>query len=132
MIVLVRSVTRKGIIIKKWKNSTKGLSITVVLTVCLSLLNWFIVSDHGNVKIQRVHLTGDDGFDYSGLVYTPKQAKIDITRLHGMPSGMTVGIAGSIYLYRKTGSVWSGAFLMGIVCSLAAVLYGTYSIPFAG
>ena len=66
----------------------KRLIITVVLTVLLSLLNWYIVSDHGNVKIQRVHMTGDDGFDYSGLVYTPKQARTDnkapgILMVHG-------------------------------------------------
>lgn len=48
----------------------------------------------------------------------------DITRLWGMPVGMSIGAAGNTYLYRKTGSIWLGAFLMGIICALGCVLYG--------
>jgi hypothetical protein len=48
----------------------------------------------------------------------------DITRLWGMPVGMTIGGAGNTYLYRKTGNIWLGAILMGIVCALSACLYG--------
>lgn len=48
----------------------------------------------------------------------------DITRLWGMPVGMSIGAAGNTYLYRKTGNVWLGAFLMGIICALGCVLYG--------
>lgn len=50
--------------------------------------------------------------------------KTDITRLWGMPAGMFIGGAGNTYLYRKTGNIWLGAILMGIVCALAACLYG--------
>lgn len=50
--------------------------------------------------------------------------KTDLTRLWGMPVGMFVGGAGNTYLYRKSGSVWPGAILMGIVCALGACLYG--------
>ena len=55
---------------------------------------------------------------------------IDITRLWGMPVGMFLYSCGNTYLYRKTGSVWLGAFLMGIVAALGSVLYGTYLIKF--
>lgn len=48
----------------------------------------------------------------------------DITRLWGMPVGMFIGGAGNTYMYRKTGSIWPGAILMGIVCALNSCLYG--------
>jgi poly(3-hydroxybutyrate) depolymerase len=47
-----------------------------------------------------------------------------ITRLWGLPVGMFIGCAGNTYCYRKTGNIWLGAFLMGIVCALGACLYG--------
>ena len=50
----------------------------------------------------------------------------DLTRLWGMPAGLTIGTFGNTYLYRKTGSVWPGVFLMGILCALACVLYGSH------
>ena len=50
--------------------------------------------------------------------------KTDITRLWGMPVGMIIGAGGNTYLYRKTGNVWLGAFLMGIIAGLCACLYG--------
>ena len=49
---------------------------------------------------------------------------VPLTRIWGMPIGMIIGSAGNTYLYRKTGSVWLGAILMGFVCALAACLYG--------
>ncbi|MCC8061238.1 MAG: hypothetical protein LIO81_10485 [Clostridiales bacterium] len=54
----------------------------------------------------------------------------DITRLWGMTVGMFLGGAGSTYVYRKTGSVWPGAFVMGFVCAMSACLYG--QIQFGG
>lgn len=48
----------------------------------------------------------------------------DIQRLWGMPVGMTLGIGGSTYLFRKTGNTWLCALLMGTVCALMCVLYG--------
>lgn len=51
---------------------------------------------------------------------------IDVTRLWGMPVSMIIAGAGSTYLYRKSGSVWLGAFTMGILCALGCVLYGTH------
>ena len=49
-------------------------------------------------------------------------------RLWGMPVGMTLAGIGQTYLFRKSGSVWLGAFTMGIVCCLAAPLYGQFRI----
>lgn len=51
---------------------------------------------------------------------------IDISRLWGMPVGMQLAGIGQTYLYRKTGSVWVGAFTMGIVCALCCVLFGQF------
>lgn len=48
----------------------------------------------------------------------------DITRLWGMPLGMFIGGAGSTYCYRKTGSIWLGAFLFGAVAALMACTFG--------
>lgn len=48
----------------------------------------------------------------------------DVTRLWGMPLGMFIGGAGSTFCYRKTGSVWLGAFLFGAVAALMACTFG--------
>lgn len=53
---------------------------------------------------------------------------IDISRLWGMPVGMTMAGIGQTYLYRKTGSVWVGAFVMGILCAFCCVLYGQFRL----
>lgn len=53
---------------------------------------------------------------------------IDITRLYGMPANMSIGVAGNTYLYRKTGSIWPGVFLMSIICALGAVSYGSFKM----
>lgn len=50
--------------------------------------------------------------------------KTDITRLWGMPVGMFMGGMGNTYLFRKTGNIWTGAILMGIICALGSCLYG--------
>ena len=53
---------------------------------------------------------------------------IAICRLWGMPVGMTIAGVGQTYLYRKSGSIWLGAFTMGIICCFAASLYGQFRI----
>lgn len=50
----------------------------------------------------------------------------DISRLWGMPVGMTLAGIGQTYLYRKSGSIWVGAFVMGIMCAFCCVLYGQF------
>lgn len=53
---------------------------------------------------------------------------VDITRIWGMPFGMAAAGVGQTYLFRKTGSVWTGAFLMGTLCALTCLLYAQYKI----
>ena len=48
----------------------------------------------------------------------------DTQRIWGMPAGMTVGVGGTTYLFRKTGNTWLTAFLMGTVAALMCVLFG--------
>ncbi len=48
----------------------------------------------------------------------------DLTRLWGMPAGMTIAGFVNTYMYRKTGSIWPGVILGGALCALACVLYG--------
>lgn len=48
----------------------------------------------------------------------------DITRIWGMPTGMLVAGAGHTVLYRKTGNIWPGVFLMGALCAIMCCLYG--------
>ncbi len=48
----------------------------------------------------------------------------DITRLWGMPLGLFFAGAGNTYCFRKTGTIWLGAFLMGILVSLMACTFG--------
>ena len=59
------------------RNVRIGFVITLALLVVLSLVNWAIVSDDGNVRIDRLKITGSDGAEYSALEYTPKQATDD-------------------------------------------------------
>lgn len=61
-----------------------------------------------------------------GGTFALKNLGIDVTRLWGMPVSMMIAGAGSTFLYRKSGSVWLGAFTMGMLCALGCVLYGTH------
>lgn len=56
-----------------------------------------------------------------GLVW---KMGVDTQRLWGMPVGMTVGIGGSTFLYKKTGNTWLSAILMGTVACLMCVTFG--------
>ena len=77
-------------------------TITVIVAVQMYLQKHVVYRDHNVMK------------DWGA----------DITRLWGMPVGMSIGAFGNTYLYRKTGSVWPGVFLMGMLCALGCVLYG--------
>lgn len=52
----------------------------------------------------------------------------DLTRLWGMPAGMTVGVACNTYCYRKTGNIWLGVFLGATLAALSCVLYGGHGL----
>ena len=59
----------------------------------------------------------------AGVYGLPKWGT-DLTRLWGMPLGMFIGGAGVTFCYRKTGSIWTGAFLFGTICALMACTFG--------
>ena len=71
------------------KSSTgKVLIIALVITILFSLLNWGIVSGWGDVKITQLSLVGDDGSNYTALMYVPKAASNEnkvpaLLSLHG-------------------------------------------------
>jgi hypothetical protein len=54
----------------------------------------------------------------------------DTQRIWGMPVGMSIGIGGSTFLFRKTGNTWLSAILMGIVASIMCVTFGQLRIHF--
>lgn len=56
---------------------TRALLISLAGMILLSLLNWGIISDWGNVKIKRIEQIGDDGSTYTALLYVPQSATND-------------------------------------------------------
>lgn len=52
----------------------------------------------------------------------------DISKIWGMPLGMTVGVGGSTLLYKNTHNTWLSAILMGIVGALMCVTYSQLRI----
>ena len=60
---------------KKRKKGIKAFfCITLVLSVLVSLLNWGIITGWGNVKVERLTLSGYNGDRISALLYIPKNA----------------------------------------------------------
>ena len=59
---------------RRKKNMRKFFVIMLVLTICMSFLKWGLVSNWGDVKIERLTLVGHDGADYSALIYIPSNA----------------------------------------------------------
>lgn len=59
---------------RKLKKSTIGFLITLGILIVVSLLNWGVITGWGNVRITNVVLAGDDGKEYTALLYTPKNA----------------------------------------------------------
>ncbi|MDY2624813.1 MAG: alpha/beta fold hydrolase, partial [Coriobacteriales bacterium] len=49
---------------------------------------------------------------------------LDVSRIWGLPVGMTCAAGGVTYIYRKTGNIWLCALLFGTVACLMGVLYG--------
>lgn len=59
---------------KKIKKSTLALLISLAVMICISLLNWGMVTGFGDVRITNITMAGDDGKEYTALLYTPKNA----------------------------------------------------------
>ena len=73
---------------KRKRNVRAGFCITLVVLLLTSLLNWGVVSNWGDVRIDRISLSGNDGATFSGLVYRPSNATDEtpapaIIMLHG-------------------------------------------------
>lgn len=97
-------------------NETKDAIVQTVMNIFLNCIVIFVV-----VAIQW-YLQHNVDF----LARTSMSTwKADVTRLWGMPAGMAIGAFGHTYLFRKSGSIWPGVFLMGCLCALSCVLYGS-------
>lgn len=59
---------------KRKKGIRRFFCIMLILTVFLSILNWGVITGWGNVKIQRLTLSGSDGIETSALIYIPDNA----------------------------------------------------------
>lgn len=98
-------------------NETKDLVIAIVVNVALAIavvvaviaLKWFFET--------TVNLEAD-----SSWLLT---VGVDWSRIWGLPVGMTVAVAGSTFIYKKTGNLWLCALLIGTVACLMGMLYGS-------
>ena len=59
---------------KRKRNIRIGFCITFAILLIASVVNWGIVSSWGQVEIERVKATGDNGAEWSALVYRPNNA----------------------------------------------------------
>lgn len=56
------------------RNVRIGFVVTLAIVLVASLLNWGVVTGWGNTRIQRINFSGNDGAEFSGLVYRPSNA----------------------------------------------------------
>ena len=56
------------------KRTRKFFIIMLAITIIISLLNWGVVSNWGDVQIRRLTISGPDGANSSGLLYIPSNA----------------------------------------------------------
>lgn len=59
---------------RRKRNVRIGWCITLAIVLLASLINWGVVTGWGNVSIDRIKVLGDDGAEYSALVYRPDNA----------------------------------------------------------
>ena len=59
---------------RRRRNVRIGFCITLAILLVTSIVNWGVVSGWGNVQIERVNFSGNDGAHFSGLVYRPQNA----------------------------------------------------------
>ena len=59
---------------RRRKNVRVGFCVTLAIMLICSVVNWGVVSGWGNVQIERINLSGNDGAKFSGLVYRPANA----------------------------------------------------------
>jgi len=95
-------------------NETRDLVLQIIFNAVLNAAAVFLL-----VVLEHIFQTAKG----AGVYGLPKWGT-DLTRLWGMPLGMFVAGAGSTFCYRKTGSIWTGAFLFGTICALMACTFG--------
>ena len=59
---------------RRKRNVRIGWCITLVVVLVASIINWGVVTGWGNVTIDRLKLSGNDGAEFSGLIYRPANA----------------------------------------------------------
>lgn len=59
---------------RRKRNVRRGWCITLIIVLLASIVNWGVVTGWGNVTIDRIKLSGNDGAEFSGLVYRPANA----------------------------------------------------------
>lgn len=59
---------------RRKKGIRRFFLIMLVLTVLCSIINWGVISGWGNVRIERLTLSGYNGDEISALLYIPKNA----------------------------------------------------------
>lgn len=62
---------------RRKRNVRIGFCICLVILLVSSLINWGVITNWGQVQIDRISVKGDDGGTYSALVYTPNNATDD-------------------------------------------------------
>ena len=107
-------------------NEKLDTAIAVIFNVVLGagILTLVMVIDNNIAGGTVAQTFTNDIYATAGTVKDPASVFNITSHQWGMPLGMTVGIGGSTYLYRKTGNAWLSAILMGIVASMMCVLFG--------
>ena len=59
---------------RRRKSIRRFFCIMLLLTIFASIINWGVITGWGNVRIERLYLSGKDGAEYSALIYIPKNA----------------------------------------------------------
>ena len=62
---------------RRKRNVRRGWCITLVVVLLASIVNWGVITGWGNVDIDRITISGQDGAEFSGLVYRPANATDD-------------------------------------------------------
>lgn len=57
---------------KSW--TTRAFLISLAALILCSVVNWGIITGWGNVRITNITLVGDNGCEFTGLLYVPKNA----------------------------------------------------------
>ena len=97
-------------------NETKDTVIAIVVNVLLAVAVVIAI-----VAVKWFFQSTGNAADASWLW----SMGLDTQRIWGLPVGMTCAVAGSTFLYRKTGNIWLCALLVGSIACIMGLLYGS-------